>query len=152
MNCLYCYKPLGKDEPDFHSLCSKKMFGQTVPPDLPYAEDELEKLAAEVLRSQTTIPGVQAKLSLHLASTNHRNASKRFTIVGLWGGYILKPPSAFYPQLPELEDLTMHMANLTKMNVVPHSLIRMQSGNLAYLTRRIDRVKKINCTWRICVS
>ncbi len=142
MNCLYCYKPLDKDEQDFHVPCSKKMFGQTVPPVLPYKEDELEKLEEQVLESQTTVTGVQAKLSLHLAPGDHRDTPKRFTIVGLWGGYILKPPSPNYPQLPEVEDLTMHLASLAKINVVPHSLISMQSGNLAYITKRIDQVKK----------
>ena len=141
MNCLYCYKPLTELEQDFHASCSKKMFGQATPPVLPYAEDELEKLAEEVLKSQTTVTGVQAKLSLHLASGDHRNAPKRFTIVGLWGSYILKPPTPNYSQLPEVEDLTMHLAGQAKIIVVPHSLIRMRSGNLAYITRRIDRVK-----------
>jgi Uncharacterized protein related to capsule biosynthesis enzymes len=117
------------------------MFGQATPPVLPYAEEELEKLAEEVLKSQTTVTGVQAKLSLHLASGDHRNAPKRFTIVGLWGSYILKPPTPNYSQLPEVEDLTMHLAGQAKIIVVPHSLIRMKSGNLAYITRRIDRVK-----------
>mgnify|MGYP000886320671 FL=1 len=36
----------------------------------------------------------------------------------------------------------MHLAKIAKIDVVPHSLIRLQSGNLAYITRRIDRVKK----------
>ncbi len=142
MNCLYCYKPLAVDERDFHASCSKKMFGLAIPPVLPYHENDLEKLAEEILKTQTTVTGVQAKLSLHLASGEHRNAPKRFTIVGLWGGYILKPPGPNYQQLPEVEDLTMHLANLAKINVVPHSLIRMQSGNLAYITKRIDRIKK----------
>lgn len=141
MNCLYCYKPLTESEQDFHASCSKKMFGQATPPVLPYKEDELEKLAEEVLKSQTTVTGVQAKLSLHLASGDHRNAPKRFTIVGLWGSYILKPPTPNYSQLPEVEDLTMQLAGQAKIIVVPHSLIRMKSGNLAYITRRIDRVK-----------
>jgi len=44
--------------------------------------------------------------------------------------------------LPELEDLTMHLASLAGIATVPHSLIRMQSGNLAYITWRIDRSKK----------
>lgn len=142
MNCLYCYKPLANNEQDFHASCSKKIFGLAVPPVLPYHEDELEKLAEEILKTQTTVTGVQAKLSLHLASGGHRDVHKRFTIVGLWGGYILKPPGQNYSQLPEVEDLTMHLAKLAKINVVPHSLIRMQSGNLAYITKRIDRVKK----------
>ena len=141
MKCLYCYKPLAAGEQDFHTSCSKKMFGQAIPPVLPYREDELEKLAEEVLKTRTSVTGVQAKLSLHLTSGSHANAPKRFTIVGLWGGYILKPPVPNYPQLPEVEDLTMHLAKLAKINIVPHSLIRMQSGNLAYITKRIDRSK-----------
>jgi serine/threonine-protein kinase HipA len=60
----------------------------------------------------------------------------------MWGGYILKPPSPHYPHMPEVEDVTMHLAKIAKINVVPHSLIRLQSGNLAYITKRIDRVKK----------
>jgi serine/threonine-protein kinase HipA len=71
-----------------------------------------------------------------------RNGPSRFTVVGLWGNYILKPPSDHYPQLPEVEDLTMHLASLAKIKVVPHTLVRLKSGSLAYLTKRIDRTKK----------
>ncbi len=138
-HCLFCYKPLEHIEGDYHPRCSKKMFGTATPPILPYSESELDKLALEVIRSQITITGVQPKLSLHLAKDGHSRNPKRFTIVGLWGGYILKPPSDIYPQLPEIEDLTMHMAEAVRINTVPHCLIRMQSGTLAYLTRRIDR-------------
>jgi serine/threonine-protein kinase HipA len=140
--CIYCYQPLVMQELDFHAACSKKIFGEVVPPVLPYSEDQLEPLAEEVIKSQTTVTGVQPKISLHIASATKDNTTKRFTIVGLWGGYILKPPTANYPQLPEVEDLTMHLAGLAKIKVVPHSLIRLQSGNLAYITRRIDRIKK----------
>ncbi|MEI6846899.1 MAG: HipA domain-containing protein [Chlorobiaceae bacterium] len=117
------------------------MFGTAIPPLLPYNESQLEKLAVEVIRSQITITGVQPKLSLHLAQGRHSGNPQRFTIVGLWGGYILKPPSEIYPQLSEIEDLTMHMAEVVQIDTVPHCLIRMQSRNLAYLTRRIDRSK-----------
>ncbi len=140
--CLYCYLTLETDEVDFHAVCSKKMFGTPVPPELPYSEDKMEELAEQVIQSHTTVTGVQPKLSLHLASAEEPNRPKRFTIVGMWGGYILKPPSPHYPNMPEVEDLTMHLANIAKINVVPHSLIRLQSGNLAYITKRIDRVKK----------
>jgi serine/threonine-protein kinase HipA len=140
--CLYCYLPLESTERDFHAICSKKMFGVVIPPELPFSEDKIEALAIQVIQSQTTITGVQPKISLHLASADEANRPKRFTIVGMWGGYILKPPSPYYPHMPEVEDLTMHLAHIAKINVVPHSLIRLQSGNLAYITRRIDRVKK----------
>ncbi len=50
--CLYCYKPLAASEKDFHALCSKKIFGESVPPVLPYAEDQLEELVIEVIKRQ----------------------------------------------------------------------------------------------------
>ena len=139
--CLYCYQPLSAGEHDFHARCSKKMFGTAIPPVIPFSEDQLEPLALEVIKTQT-VTGVQPKISLHLTSSGSGNLPRRFTIVGLWGGYILKPPTPNYPELPEVEDLTMHLAAIAKIQVVPHSLIRLASGNLAYITRRIDRVKK----------
>ncbi len=142
MRCLFCYQPLTKNEIDFHAACSKKIFGQPTPPILPYTESQMEDLATQVVRSQMTITGVQPKLSLELVASQNKDEPKRFTIVGLWGGYILKPPTLNYPQLPQVEDLTMHLANIAKIKVVPHSLIRLQSGNLAYITKRIDRNKK----------
>jgi serine/threonine-protein kinase HipA len=140
--CLYCYQLLVENETDFHSSCSKKIFGVTIPPVLPYSEKNMEELAAQVIQSQAVVTGVQPKLSLHLASVGQFNLAKRFTIVGMWGGYILKPASPHYPELPEVEDLTMHLASIAKIKVVPHSLIRLNSGNLAYITKRIDRKEK----------
>jgi len=84
---------------------------------------------------------VQAKLSLHLNRTPKGGLEKRFTIVGLWGEYILKLPTQRYPQLPEVEDLTMHLAQLANIKTAVHSLIRLQSGELTYLTKRMDRIK-----------
>lgn len=139
--CLFCYLPLTKNEVDFHGTCSKKIFGQASPPALPYSEADLEPLAKEIIQSQTALTGVQAKLSLHI-NNNPDEAGKRFTIVGLWGGYILKPPTTLYKQLPEVEDVTMHLASIAKIKTAPHSLIRLTSGNLAYLTKRMDRVKE----------
>ena len=139
--CLFCYQPLTEIETDFHPSCSRKIFEQPVPPELPYTEAQMAELALKVVQTQVTVTGVQAKLSLHLESPGGKRAPKRFTIVGLWGGYILKPPTRYFPQLPEVEDLTMHLARLASISVVPHSLIGLQSGSLAYITKRIDRVK-----------
>ncbi len=139
--CLFCYLALVENEVDFHGSCSKKIFGQNLPPTLPYSESDLEPLAREILQSQTALTGVQAKLSLHISNNNQAEAGKRFTIVGLWGDYILKPPTEWYQQLPEVEDLTMHLARLANIKTAPHSLIRLTSGNLAYITKRVDRVK-----------
>ena len=136
--CLYCYKKLREGDRDFHPACSQKIFGTKVPPILPYVRNQLADLAEQVIRSQTTLTGVQAKLSLDIHK-GERNEPERFTIVGLWGRYILKPQTDLYPYLPELEDLTMHLAEIVRIKVVPHSLIRFQDGELCYITRRIDR-------------
>lgn len=137
-NCLYCYKPLTEQEVDFHKSCSKKMFGTPIAPVLEYSLNEMSQLAKQVVQSQVTLTGVQAKLSVHF--TPKRGEANRFTLVGLWGNYILKPPTSYYPQMPENEDLTMHLAEIFKIKTVPHCLIRLKTGELAYLTRRIDRV------------
>ena len=97
------------------------------------------QLAEKVIKSQSTVTGVQPKLSLHIEKLSKKDEPQRFTIVGLWGGYILKPPTKQYKFLPELEDLTMHLAEISGIEVVPHSLIRLSSGNLSYITKRIDR-------------
>ena len=136
--CLYCYKELNEGEKDFHKACSNKMFGTPSVPELPYTRENLTDLAKQVIRSQTTLTGVQAKLSLDI-NKGGRNETDRFTIVGLWGRYILKPQTDRFAHLPELEDLTMHLAELAKLQVVPHSLIRFDDGELCYITRRIDR-------------
>lgn len=139
--CLYCYKELGESEIDFHKTCSKKIFGTHNVPELPYTRENLTDLAKQVIRSQTTLTGVQAKLSLDI-NKGGKNETDRFTIVGLWGSYILKPQTDRFACLPELEDLTMHLAELAKIKVVPHSLIRFADGELCYITRRIDRTAK----------
>ena len=136
--CLYCYKELNESEKDFHKACSKKIFCTHSVPELPYTRENLTDLAKQVIRSQTTLTGVQAKLSLDI-NKGSNNETQRFTIVGLWGKYILKPQTDHFAHLPELEDLTMHLAELAKIKVVPHSLIRFADGELCYITRRIDR-------------
>lgn len=134
--CLFCYKELSNGEHDFHESCVRKMFGTSQIPIVEYTHADMDELAKQIIQSQTTLTGVQAKISLHL--THHEN-SARLTIVGLWGNYIFKPQTEHYPCLPEVEDLTMHLAETSNIQVVPHSLIRLSDGELGYITRRIDR-------------
>ena len=136
--CLYCYKELKEGQTDYHPSCAKKLYGVKTAPVLPYNRSQIGELAKRVVRAQTTLTGVQAKLSLDV---NHgqKNEPDRFTIVGLWGRFILKPQTDTYRSLPELEDLTMHRAEAAKIAVVPHGLIRFDDGELCYITRRIDR-------------
>lgn len=137
--CLYCYKELEEGQKDFHPGCARKFFGTSDAPLLEYRREELDALAAQVIQAQTSLTGVQPKLSLNL---HKHEGSNRLTIVGLWGDFIFKPQTDAYPELPENEDLTMHMAEAARIKVVPHSLIRLADGSLGYITRRIDRTKK----------
>lgn len=121
---------------DFHPACAKKFFGVKDVPALDYTRDDLDALAEKVIQAQTSLTGVQPKLSLNL---NKHEGTSRLTIVGLWGDFIFKPQTDDYPQLPEIEDLTMHMAEAARISIVPHSLIRLADGSLGYITRRIDR-------------
>ena len=135
--CLYCYKELSANETDFHKACSRQFFGSATPPLLTLNKEQLETLAKEIIVRSIAVTGVQPKLSLQLEKT--RNEAPRLTLVGLYGDYILKPPSEQYPCLPENEDLTMHLAEVAGIRTAAHSLIRLSSGELAYITRRFDR-------------
>ncbi len=134
--CLYCYKELDEGQRDFHRHCARKMFRQSVAPIVEYRHEDLDHLAEQIIRAQTSLTGVQPKLSLNL---DKHDGGSRLTIVGLWGDYILKPQTERYLQLPENEDLTMHLAEVAKIKVVPHSLIRMADGKFGFITKRIDR-------------
>lgn len=139
--CLFCYKPLNDGEVDYHPGCARKIFESTVVPDLPYTRENIKELAREIVTASTTVTGVQAKLSLDIARGG-KDEPQRFTIVGLWGRFILKPQTDRFVNLPENEDLTMHLAEIAGIRTVPHSLIRFADGELCYITRRVDRTKK----------
>lgn len=134
--CLYCYRELKEGERDMHEECIRKFFGAGSIPTMEYTTDELDKLAQHIIQEQTSLTGVQPKLSLNL--TTHEGC-KRLTIVGLWGDYICKPQTSAYEMMPEVEDLTMHLAEAANIEVVPHTLMRMADNSICYLTKRIDR-------------
>lgn len=135
--CLYCYGEL--NEGDFHSTCSKKFFGTEKAPIVPYELDELYKLGKIVVEKRVTVPGVQSKLSMEL--DKQIKTEPKLTIAGLWGNYIFKPPAQPYISLPENEDLTLKLAEIFGLKTVEHSLIRLKSGEIAYITKRTDREK-----------
>lgn len=146
--CLSCYKKIENSDQDFHEKCSKKIFKSKNAPVLDYTLDEINDLAKEVIKKRIAIPGVQPKLSLTLGNTD--TPEKRLTIVGLWEGlYILKPQNKEFSELPQNEDLTMHLAEIAGIKTAAHSLIRFKSGELAYLSTRFDRVVKRNKVLKI---
>ncbi len=137
--CLYCYNPLN-DEVDFHEKCSLRFFGTAIPPWIPYSIGEMTVLAKEIVERSVSVPGVQAKLSMSMVKEAQGKGDARLTVVGALGGqYIFKPPSEQYPEMPENEHVTMRIAEAFGIRVVPSSLIRLASGELSYITKRIDR-------------
>ena len=136
--CLYCYKPLSAHEHGYHAKCAKTLFGSAKVPVLPYTRDNIEELALQILAQNTSVTGVQPKVSLDI-NRGGKNEPDKLTIVGLWGNYILKPQSVKYDSMPELEDVTMKLAAASGIATAVHGLVEMQDGELAYITRRMDR-------------
>lgn len=140
--CLYCHEIINEEHDvkfEYHEKCSKKFFGTNTPPILDYSQNDMIELAEKIVKTQKTVTGVQPKLSLSRKKMAEDSSVEKFTVVGLWGQYILKPQTELYPELPEIEDATMHLAESVNIKIVPHSLIRLKSGELAYITKRVDR-------------
>ena len=143
MKCLCCGKEFTQKacieevESGWHKKCVKAFFGSSMLPLLDISEETLKRLADESTNKGFTVPGVQKKLSLHLTE----GTSPRLTLVNYPTGYILKPQTEEYETLPEAEYLVMQMAKLVGIKTVPFALIKMNGqGELAYITKRIDRV------------
>ncbi|EOR96533.1 HIPA potein [Arcticibacter svalbardensis MN12-7] len=135
-NCWFCYQDAGMSS--YHEKCSRRFFGTAKVPELELNDKFLKTLADQTINERIAVTGVQPKLSVTLEKTKERN---RLTIVGLWGEYILKPQHPDFPEMPQSEDLTMHLASLFKMPTCDHTLIKASDGSLVYLARRFDRVK-----------
>lgn len=137
--CLYCYEDLEVAQ-DFHESCNLEFFGTKEPPKLEYSLEQMSELAKNIVERSVSVPGVQPKLSMSLINEVQGVGNFRLTVVGALGGnYIFKPPSLDYPEMPQNEHLTMRIAESFGIQTVTSSLIRLQSGELSYITKRIDR-------------
>ena len=134
--CLCCGKEIG--EGLWHKSCIRNFFGGDKLPEIDITNKQLESLAIAQIENKKSVAGVQEKLSLHLdLSTKKR---PKLTIIGFPSGYILKPQSSTYKQLPEFEQTAMLIADACDISTVPHALIPINENNeLAYITKRIDR-------------
>ncbi|MCX8494237.1 MAG: HipA domain-containing protein [Chthoniobacterales bacterium] len=138
--CKICLEPIEDAASDYHPSCSRKLFGSSHPPKLPYSGKDLDALAEQVVRQHIAVPGVQPKLSLHLERAG-RSDSGCLTLVGLDGGYILKPAVERFPEMPELEHLTMQMAKGLGIETAACGIIDLEDGKKALIVLRMDRVK-----------
>ena len=136
--CLACHKKLNKGDENYHQKCLADFWQEDTPVlELDYELSQIEDLAKENVAQRIIVTGVQPKLSLGFTKESAQN---RLTIVGaLNGRYILKPPFQLYPQMPEIEALSMLLTQACGISTVPFLLIPLKDGSLAYLTKRIDR-------------
>ncbi len=106
--CLGCYLPLESSSApgNYHSSCSKKLFGTKEPPDVDFGINELEELAKQSLSQHLGITGVQPKISVNLERQERQDEEPkhRLMIVGLWGNFILKSPTKQFPDMSVVED------------------------------------------------
>ena len=140
MKCLCCGKTITNNasglekEWCWHKRCVRNFFQTEELPALDITKEKLEVLANEIVNEGLTVPGVQKKLSLYLSS----DLNTRLTIVDYPTGYILKPQTEEFENMPEFEDLAMRLAEIMGIRTVPHALIKM-NDEYAYITKRIDR-------------
>ena len=92
-------------------------------PAIDFDLQQLEELARQNIILSKAVTGVQPKLSINVEK--HRNEPSRLTIVGLHGDFILKPPTSQFRELPENEDITMHLAELVKIKTAQHPLLTL---------------------------
>lgn len=100
---------------------------------LPMSASEQRREALR-LAGKLSIQGMQPKLSAVLSV-----ARETFEPVDRYGLYILKPQHADYPQLPENEGLTMHLARVASLDVPVSGLIYSSDRSMTYFIRRFDR-------------
>ena len=136
MKCLCCGKPITNSATNvekewcWHKKCVKRFFQTDELPILDITKEQLEILANETVNEGLTVPGVQKKLSLHLST----DLNARLTIVDYPTGYILKPQTEEFDNMPEFEDLAMRLAEIMGIQTVPHALIKM-NDEYAYITK-----------------
>ncbi len=144
MNCLLCYQELTKGEIDYHPKCLSIAFGIKTMPLIDIDEKKLKSYAKEFIGTKAAVTGVQPKLSLWLEESKN---NIRFTLFDNKSNYIIKPQSDTFESFPENEDLCMHLAHMFGIETANHGLVRLPGGNLAYLTKRFERIgeKKLAC-------
>lgn len=130
--CPITYEPCGHQQ---YSLKGLRLLSPALTNlanlDLSAGELRTEAMARA---SKMSIQGVQPKLSAIL------NIKKgRFDIVDKNGRYILKPQHHLFPELPQNENLTMHLAATIGIRVPLHGMVYSKDNSLTYFIKRFDR-------------
>ncbi len=137
--CMICLEKLEHQQHLYHTRCAKELFGFSHAPLVDVSLGNMEELALLQVNQRLTLTGVQKKLSL---SPIKEGKQERLTVVGLDGRFILKPSTEEYPEMAEIEHLSMKLAAQQGLSTASCGLVYLSSGERAYLTRRFDRVGK----------
>lgn len=121
-DALYSPEGLRKLSPRLHGL-----------KPLPLSAEQ-QRLEALQRAPKMSIQGVQIKLSARLETKKGQ-----MEIVDSGGKFILKPQHEIYPNLPENEDLTLHLAETMGIETPLHGLLFSRDGSLTYFIKRFDR-------------
>jgi len=101
----------------------------------PYsAEEQRQKALTNI--DNLNLPGCSLKLNARL-----NIQAGCFELSGDKGNFILKPQDSINTQIPENEDLTMHLANAAGVEVPLHGLIYNEDKTMTYFIQRFDRSK-----------
>ena len=130
--CPITYEPCGKAR---YSRAGLRLLSPNLEclNDFPYDAGQ-QRREAVVRAGKMSIQGVQPKLSVRLDAK-----AGVFVIVDQGGRFVLKPQHATYPNLPENEGLTMHLAKLCGIEVPVSGIMRSADGTWSYFVRRFDR-------------
>ena len=135
-NRCHCCGLSVEEESNYHPACLRRLCDVTWLPSIPFGlNDFLSQVSDVVARNPMSISGVQKKASVLL---NHK--TRQLEIVSIGGTHILKPEADQYPQIPQVENLCMNMAERAGIEVPAHGLSPMKDGSLCYVVRRFDRL------------
>jgi serine/threonine-protein kinase HipA len=113
----------------------KNIFNSKTIPIINFTRKGFNKEINKII-GKLSISGVQKKISLKI----DRKKLELVTAHTL-GEYILKPQLEQWEQVPENEELCMSLADAFQIETAEHTLIPFKGGEIAYITKRFDRVK-----------
>jgi len=134
--CPITYEPLSAGQK--YSTNGLKKLAPTLHhlEDIPFSAED-QRNQARQRADKMSIQGVQPKLSAILSIKK-----SSFEICDVGGLYILKPQSDLYFELPENEDLSMHLAAEAGIEVPLHGLLYSIDKTFTYFIKRFDRAAR----------
>jgi serine/threonine-protein kinase HipA len=135
--CKISLKPVPKarKHPGYRDIEFRLLFGSIkLNPVLAFSRSELLQDSVKYTKGMS-ISGVQQKLSLKI------DDEYRLTPVSKGGEYILKPSPEEFPHAAENEHAAMISSTVLGLETAKCGLVAFSDGQLAYLTKRFDRLE-----------